>query len=99
MDPKNRTTLDIYRVQLHEFDNLEEDKEANCQNYEKDKNVSFKTCVESTVENLFIKKFGCMPPWFTENVGNFCSETYMVKQWRNMSDYIFPTMDNTFIQV
>ena len=40
-----------------------------------------------------------MPPWFTENVGNFCSETYTMEQWKNMSDYIFPTMDNTFIEV
>ena len=88
--------MDIYKLQLHEFDNLEADKEANCQNYEKDINKSFKA---SVVKNQFLKKFGCIPPWFTENEGNFCSETYTVEQWKNMSDYIFPTMDNTFIQV
>ena len=54
---------------------------------------------ESIVEDLFINKFGCMQPWFTENVGNLCSEKYTVEQWKNMSDYIFPTMDNTFIHV
>ena len=71
LDPEILTTSDIYRVQMHEMDNLEEDKEANCKNYEKERNQSFKTCVESTVEKLFIKKFVCMPPWFIDNEGNF----------------------------
>jgi hypothetical protein len=43
LDPKHITKMDIYKVQLHEFDNLGEDKEANCRNYEKDTNKSFKT--------------------------------------------------------
>ena len=36
LDPKHIANLDIYKVQLQEFYNLEEDKEANCKNYEKD---------------------------------------------------------------
>ena len=99
LDPELGNKLDIYRVQMHQVDNLEEDKKANCKDYEKDTNQSYKTCVEMVVEICFIKKFGCMPPCFSENVCNFCSETYTMEQWKSMSDYILSTIDYTFLQV
>jgi hypothetical protein len=99
LDPEHKTSFDIYRVQIHEYDELEEDEEANCKTYGKDKNQSFKQCVQSFVENKFVKEFGCLPPWFSENVEVFCSTSYTTEKWRNMSTYIFPTMDNTFLEV
>ena len=40
-----------------------------------------------------------MPPWFTENIADMCDTTYTKEQWKNMSELIFPTLDNTFLKV
>ena len=98
-DPNHAATLDIYRVQIKENVNFEEDEEANCEDYEKEENESFKQCVKSVVEKQFLGQFSCMSPWFTENIADMCDTTYTKEQWKNMSELIFPTFDNTFFQV
>ena len=92
-------TLDIYRVQIKEHVALEEDKEANCEDYEEEEKESFKHCVKSVVEKQFLGQFSCMSPWFTENIADMCDNTYTKEKWKNMSELIFPTLDNTFLKV
>ena len=98
-NPNKAATLDIYRVQIKENEALEEDKEANCEDYEKEENESFKQCVQSAVEKQFLGQFYCIPPWFTENIADMCDNTYTKEQWKNMSELIFSTLDNTFLKV
>ena len=98
-NPNNAATLDIYRVQIRENVDLEEDEEANCEDYEKENKDSFKQCVQSVVEKQFLGQFSCLPPWFTENLADLCDSTYTKEQWKNMSELIFYTMDNTFLKV
>ena len=73
-----------------QFTQLEEDKEANCKDYNQDKN-------QSVVEEIYINQLGCMPPWFSDNDDFFGSKTYNLQNWIKMSDYIFNTMDGTFL--
>ena len=69
----------------HEFDNIEEGRESNCKHYEKDMIQSFKNCVESVVDNLVIKSFSCIPPWFNDDgIGVF--NTISIPVFHNIWD-------------
>jgi hypothetical protein len=100
LSPKKRATMDIYRVKIQENTDCEEDKEANCKEYGNGKMIkSFKQCVETIVEEKFLKQFECIPPWFTENVADICEQSFSNEQWKNISDLVFPTLDSTFLKV
>ena len=96
LDPSHDKTIDIYRVQINENIDIEEDQETNCKRYQKQKNESFKQCVKILVEEKFKEEIGCIPPWFVESVDDICDKSYTEKYWGNM---IFPTLDNTFLEV
>ena len=53
---------------------IDEEKDANqkCKKYD---NGEFKNCTASFVENLFDKKVGCIPPWFTDDETKWCNNT------------------------
>ena len=77
---EHENTLDTYRVQIQEFNQMEEDEEAKCKPYKNSENESFRRCVQSFVEEKFAKEFGCVPPWFTDNVEDFCATSYSDQQ-------------------
>ena len=93
LSPEYKPTMDIFKVQVQENIDCEEDKESNCEEYENGKMMkSFKQCVQSVVEEQFLKQFGCMPPWSTENMADICEKYFSNEQWKNISDLIFPTL-------
>ena len=100
LHPQYENNADIYKVKIQENMDCEEDKEVKCQDYRNKETGSFKECVQSVVEERFLKGFGCMPPWFTENIEDMCNlQSFSFKTWTNISNDIFPTMDDTFLEV
>ena len=59
----------------------------------------FKDCVQSLVSDQYQRDNGCIPPWFTENLLEMCNQTISNDKEVNISASIFPTFDQTFLQV
>ena len=92
-------TSNIYRIQIKEFVQLEDDDESNCLNYHL-MTKGYKTCVLQKVQDVFLPQYGCLPPWFAqENPQIICSKSFNEKEWKNMSELIFTYLDSTFTEV
>ena len=84
LNPEIGHSYDIYKLQILQNIHSEDDKEANCKEYTSEEKGSFKECVKFVVEEKFLKKFGCMPPWFTENIAYMCNLSLSYETWKNM---------------
>ena len=95
---EEKAALDIYRVEIHENIEMEEDAEAKCREYERKE--GYKNCVERVVSEEFLTEYGCIPPWFTEKTEIMCHKTVNTSaKWDNMSQLIFPTLDRSYFKV
>ena len=53
----------------------------------------------AAVEEKFLSVYGCMPPWFTDNIHQVCDQGLSEEEWKNISEEIFPTMQKKFMKV
>ena len=88
----------VYEIQIKENIDSEEDSEANCKDYTTEGRGSYKQCVMAAVEEKFLSVYGCMPPWFTENIHQVCDQGLSEEEWKNISKKIFPTMQKKFMK-
>ena len=99
LDPSQKSNMAIYKVQVKENIGCEEDSEANCKDYTTEGRGSYKQCVMAAVEEKFLSVYGCMPPWFTDNIHQVCHQGLSEEEWKNISENIFPTMQKKFMKV
>ena len=89
--------MDLYKLKIKERIGDMRDPEANCNDY--DDKTGFKDCVMEAVKEKFLTRYGCSPPWFTENIEDVCHGNMSQEKWKQVSDEIFPTMDHSFLKV
>ena len=99
LDPDEGNIFDIYKIQIRKDIHRDDDIEVNCKEYETGGKNGFKDCVQSIVSDKYQKDYGCVPPWFTENISEMCNQTTTKSNGIQISDTIFSTLDQTFIQV
>ena len=97
LDETNVNSMDLYKLKIKERIGDMRDPEANCNDY--DDKSGFKDCVMEAVKEKFLTRYGCSPPWFTENIEDVCHGNMSQDKWKQVSDEIFPTMDHSFLKV
>ena len=99
LDPDEGNIFDIYKIQIRKNVHRDDDIEVNCKEYDTGGKDGFKDCVQSLVSDQYQKEFGCIPPWFTDNISQMCNKTTTKTKGVQISDTIFPKLDQTFLQV
>ena len=97
LNATTRNSMDLYKLKIKENIGDEKDPEAHCKEY--DEKDSFKECVKKAVEEKLLKVYGCMPPWFTDNIDDVCNGIFSDEKWKNIFNDIFRIMDQSFLKV
>ena len=97
--PLDRPGFVVYKIQIKGNIDSEEDSEANFKNYKDIGEGSYRQCVKTAVEEKFLSVYGCMPPWFTDDVHQVCDQGLSKQEWKIISEDVFPTMQQTFRKV
>ena len=62
----------MFQIDLHQKEELEEDKESECKNYDISKASSYKACFLAKIEAEYMSAVNCSPPWFTNDYEKVC---------------------------
>ena len=63
----------VYQIKIDQTEDLAEDIRAKCKNY--DRQLSFAKCTELSLNEYFLGKLGCSPPWFINNYSKVCNHS------------------------
>ena len=89
----------VYNLRMTEKNGSEKDQEANCEDYTDEGKGSYNQCVKTVVDKKFLSVYGCMPPWFTDDIHEVCEQGLSKEEWKNISDLVYPAMHATYKKV
>ena len=89
------TGSNVYNLRMTENIGSEKDQEENCEDYTDEGKGSYHQCVKTVVDKKFLSVYGCMPPWFTDDIHEVCEQGLSKEEWKNISDLVYPAMHAT----
>ena len=90
-DHFSEKTISIYRVKLHQTEDLSVDPEANCVTYPA--GSSYRDCTLATLSRKYMARLGCLPPWFAADFHSACNGTFTEDQMENIEWWIYNDFD------